>query len=120
QPVERQMTEDERKMLGVRKERALSVDGDHERIGDDTGEDGGDQGIGFEAVSVQDLGRQESGAEWRAKDGGDSGGDPGDQQNAPLARADLEPASNERSQGAANLHGRSLASARAARAERDQ
>ena len=82
------MRGDERVARRVREQRALAEDRDDDRVRDHAREHGRDQRVRLEAVAVQDLDRQQRGAERRAEHRRDAGRDAGDEQDAPLARAD--------------------------------
>ena len=119
QRVERQMRWDERVLRGVREERRLAEDRDEDRVGDDAGEDRRDERVGLEVVAMEHLDGEERGAERRAEDRRHAGGRPGDQEDAALAVGQAQVLRDDRADGAADLHRRPLASARAAGAERE-
>jgi hypothetical protein len=101
----------------MRKQRRLAKHRDHDRVGDNAGENRGNERVGFEIVTIENLGGEERGAERRAEHGCQAGGDTGDEEYAPLALAHTEPAADQRAERAADLHRRPLASARPASAE---
>ena len=98
-------------------ERLLAEEGDEHRVRDDAREDARDERVGLEVVAVQHLDGEQRGAEGRAEDGGHARGGAGDEQDAPLALGDAKQLADERADGAAHLHRRPLAPARAADAE---
>ena len=117
--VEREVLDDEREAARVREERRLAEDRDDDGVGDDAGEDRGDERVRLEVVAVEHLDGEERGAERRAEDGGDAGRDARDHEDAPLRRRHVEDAADPGAERAADLHRRPLAPARAARAERE-
>ena len=120
QRIERQVLRHEGVARGVREERLLAEEGDEHRVGDDARQDARDERIGLEVVAVQDLDGEERGPERRAEDGRHARRRAGDEQDAALAVGDPQQLPDERADGAAHLHRRPLASARAARAERER
>ncbi len=119
QAVERQVRGHERVVRRVREQRRLAEDRDHHRVGDDAGENAGDERVRLEVVAIEDLDGEERGAERGTEDGGQTGRDAGDEQDAPLALGDAEPLGDGGAERAADLHGRALATAGAAGAERE-
>ena len=117
--VEREVDGPEGEPRRDREERGLAEHGDHDRVRHDAREDRGDEGLRLEVVAVEDLGREQRGAERRAEHRRDAGGDPGDEQHAALDAARRRGTRPTRAPRArADLHGGPLAAAGAAGGER--
>ena len=117
QAIERKVTGNEGVAGRVSEQRRFAEDGNDHRVGDDAGKNGRDQRFGLEVVPVKHLDGEEGGPEGRTKDGGQTGGDPGDHQDAPFAGRDLEGQAHRRPERGADLHGRPLPTAGPAAAQ---
>ena len=117
QRVQRQMGRYEWITCCVREQSRLAEERDEDRVRDDARQDRRDERVGFEIVAMQDLDGEKRGAERRAKDGGHTGGGPGDQKDPPFTLSDPQPLRDQRAERAADLHGRPLAPAAAAESQ---
>ncbi len=120
QRVQQQVPRHELKAGRVGEQRRLAEDRDDHGVRHDAGEHRRDQGVGFEAVAVKELDRQERGAERRAKDRCDARGDACNQEDASLACAHSEQSGDCGADRRADLHGRTFTATGATGAEREQ
>src|SRR4051812_5475616 len=109
----------ERKARNAREHRALPEDGYDDRVRYDASQDGRNQGVGFEAVLVQYLHREQRRTERRPEYGRDTRRHPRDEQDATLARADSQHLGDERAERAADLHRWPLAATGTTGAQRE-
>ncbi len=103
---------------GGRQQRLPAGYGPEQGVGDDRGDDAGDQPLVFElGVLIEDLDGEQGPAQRRAERGADAPGHAGQQQDAAVGRREVEPRGEKRAEAGADLGDGALASGRAAGAD---
>ena len=102
----------------MREQSALTEQSDDNRIGHHAGQNRWNECVGLEAISIQDLDRQQRRPKRGSEHSRDSRCDACDEEDAPLAVADTQDAPHCGAERAANQHRRAFPSPRASSAQR--